>query len=170
VVEKTQRPDPAEYSVDRAKYPPAFAADRMVARLARWLRLLGADVICDPSIDGPSMLRLAREQGRVMLTRDKRLKTAPQAMLLESNNIREQLRQVLARYPFDTHRYAFTRCSRCNHPLTRVARELVSRRVPPFVYARADRFAECEGCGKLYWNATHTERIRQAIESLAAGR
>ena len=105
-----------------------------------------------------------------MLTRDKRLKTAPQAMFVESNNIREQLRQVLARFPFDTHRYAFTRCSRCNRLLKPVARELVSRRVPPFVYAHVDRFAECEGCGRLYWNATHTERARQEIESLAPGR
>jgi uncharacterized protein len=160
VVEERQQPDPA-------KYPPDFAADRMVARLARWLRLIGADVICDPSIDGPSMLRLARERGRVMLTRDKRLKLAPDVMYLESNNVREQLRQVLARFPFDTRRYAFTRCSRCNHPLTPVTRELVARRVPPFVYARADRFAECEGCGRIYWNATHTERARQAIEALA---
>ena len=105
-----------------------------------------------------------------MLTRDKRFKTAPQAMFLASNNIREQLRQVLARFPFDTHRYAFTRCSRCNRPLKPVARELVSRRVPPFVYAHAASFAECEGCGRVYWDATHTERARQAIESLAPGR
>ena len=149
--------------------PPAFAADRMVARLARWLRLLGADVICDPALGGAALLRVAREQGRIMLTRDKRLKTAPQVLLVESNYLGEQLRQVLARFPFDTRRYAFTRCSRCNQPLRLIPRELVSRRVPPFVYASADRFAECDGCGRLYWDATHTERARRAIESLETG-
>ncbi len=141
----------------------------MVARLARWLRLLGADVICDPALDGPAMLRVAREQGRIMLTRDKRLRTAPQVLLVESNYLDAQLRQVLARFPFDTHRNAFTRCSRCNCALRLVSRELVSRRVPPFVYASADRFAECDGCGKLYWDATHTERARRAIASLETG-
>ncbi len=155
---------------DQVGYPPLFAADRTIARLARWLRLIGADVICDPALNGPAMLRVAHEQGRIMLTRDKRLKTASGVMLVESDHVREQLRQVLARFPFDTHRYAFTRCSRCNRPLTIVARELVLHRVPPFVYAGADRFAECEGCGRVYWNATHTERAMREIESLTSGR
>ncbi|MGH7863583.1 MAG: Mut7-C RNAse domain-containing protein, partial [Candidatus Binataceae bacterium] len=31
---------------------PRFAADRMVGRLARWLRLLGVDVLYSPSLGG----------------------------------------------------------------------------------------------------------------------
>ncbi len=93
---------------------PRFAADRMMARLARWLRLLGADVICDQRLDGATMLRWARAEGRMMLTRDKRLRTAPDVLYLEPDDFRAQLRAVLARRPFDVHRHAFTRCSRCN--------------------------------------------------------
>jgi len=114
---------------------PKFAADRMLARLARWLRLLGADVLFDPSLGGDKLLRQARAEGRVTLTRDKRLRTASDALYLANNLFRDQLREVLARFPFDLRRKAFTRCSHCNDPLAEAGRDTVVRRVPPFVYA-----------------------------------
>lgn len=138
----------------------------MVARLARWLRLLGADVICDQTLGGPALLKLAREQGRTVLTRDKRLKTAPDALFIESNDFRQQLVEVLARFPFDPRRHAFTRCLRCNQKLRALPRELASRRVPPFVYASVDKFAECERCGRIYWPATHLERVMRELKAL----
>ena len=39
---------------------PRLAVDRMLMRLARWLRLLGADVIADASLTGAELLRVAR--------------------------------------------------------------------------------------------------------------
>jgi len=137
-----------------------------VARLARWLRLMGADVICEKTLGGSAILKLAREQHRVVLTRDKRLKTAPEVLFIESNDFREQLRQVLARFPFDPRRDAFTRCVICNRPLVTVPREVVSRRVPPFVFASFDKFAECDRCGRIYWAATHPERVMRELEAL----
>ena len=68
-----------ELSKTEPQSAPKFAADRMLARLARWLRLLGADVLFDPSVGGAELLARARSEGRVTLTRDKRLRTAPDA-------------------------------------------------------------------------------------------
>jgi uncharacterized protein with PIN domain len=138
----------------------------MLARLARWLRLLGADVLTEPSLSGAQLLKLARNQGRILLTRDKRLRTARDVIFVESDRFRDQLREVLARVPFDPRRSAFTRCSHCNRPLTDVSRDAVARRVPPFVYASQSRFAACEGCGRIYWAATHPERIFREIEAI----
>jgi uncharacterized protein with PIN domain len=138
----------------------------MLARLARWLRLLGADVRSEPALSGAELLRLAREDQRILLTRDKRLRTAHDVFLVTGDRFREQLREVLARFPFDTRLNAFTRCSHCNCTLREVARELVLRRVPPFVYASQDRFAECAGCGRVYWAATHPERILGELKSI----
>jgi uncharacterized protein with PIN domain len=146
--------------------PPRFVADRMLRRLARWLRLMGADVICDPTLAGPQALYLARAQGRVMLTRDKRLRTAADVLYIESQLFRDQLREVLTRYPFDARRAAFTRCSNCNEPLHEVAREAIVRRVPPFVYAAHAKFAICDHCNHIYWEATHRERALREIAAL----
>lgn len=145
---------------------PKFAADRMVARLARWLRLLGADVISDEGIDGAAMLRRARADGRLMLTRDKRLRTAADVLYLEPGDFRAQLRAVLERCPFDIPSHAFSRCSRCNTALRPIAREVVGGRVPRFVYASHEHFAVCDRCGRVYWEATHPARARREIDRL----
>jgi uncharacterized protein with PIN domain len=146
--------------------PPKFAADRTLARLARWLRLMGADVLCDPLRDAREMLVLARAAGRPLLTRDKRMRTADDVLYIEGHRFRDQIREVMARYPFDPRRFAFTRCSRCNALLHEVARDGLLVRVPPFVYASHEKFAVCEGCGRVYWDATHTERARRELAAL----
>jgi uncharacterized protein with PIN domain len=146
--------------------PPRFAADRTLARLTRWLRLMGADVLYDAARSGPEMLTLAREQGRNFLTRDKRLLTAADALYIESHLFRDQLREVMARFPFDARRFAFTRCSSCNELLQTVTRETVMRRVPSFVYAAHEKFALCPGCDRIYWGASHLERMRDELTAL----
>ena len=145
---------------------PRLAADRMLMRLARWLRLLGADVITDASLSGAELLKVARAENRTLVTRDKRFRTAPDVFFVASNSIRGQLGEAVQRFNLDTHAPALTRCSRCNRLLTPVARELVSRRVPPYVFAAHDRFAECESCGRLYWPETHPARMLKMLESI----
>jgi uncharacterized protein len=147
---------------------PKFAADRMLIRLARWLRLMGADVVCDSALSGAEILRRARENGRPLLTRDKRLRTAPDALYIESHLFRDQIREVMGRYPFDPRRFAFTRCSSCNRLLKQVPRDTVMRRVPPFIYAAHENFAVCEHCNRVHWDASHVEKARREIETLIA--
>lgn len=146
---------------------PRLAVDRMLMRLARWLRLLGVDVIADASSSGTELLKIARAENRILVTRDKRLRTATDVFFVEGNTIRSQLREAVRRFGLDPTTLALTRCSRCNHVLTPVARELLVRRVPPYVYASHDRFSECEGCGRIYWSETHPERIHAMLDSIA---
>jgi uncharacterized protein with PIN domain len=138
----------------------------MLARLARWLRLCGVDVTFDAKLSGGELLGAARSEQRIVLTRDKRLRTASDVFYLSSERVREQLREVLQRFAIDPRRGALTRCSRCNSPLREVSRESVTQRVPPFVYASQRRFCECSSCGRVYWSATHPERIMAEIARL----
>src|SRR6266851_1183377 len=108
---------------------PRIAADRMLMRLARWLRLLGVDVVTNPSLSGAELLKIARVEGRILITRDKRLKTAADVVFVASNAFRDQLREVVIRLGLDVRATPFTRCSQCNHLLIPVARELIGRRV-----------------------------------------
>lgn len=138
----------------------------MLARLARWLRLFGADTLWAPTLGGAAMLKRARAEGRIFLTRDKRFRTASDVTFIESNDFREQVRQVLARHPFDPRQNAFSRCSVCNCVLSEVDRDVVVRRVPAFVYANNEKFAECPGCGHVYWGGTHPERIVRELRAM----
>src|SRR5688572_28120635 len=53
--------------------PPRFAADAMLGRLARWLRVLGFDTSYDTELADPVLVRIANEEGRILLTRDRHL-------------------------------------------------------------------------------------------------
>ncbi|MDI7277663.1 MAG: Mut7-C RNAse domain-containing protein, partial [Anaerolineae bacterium] len=60
--------EPAQ--ADGASCEPSFVADAMLGRLARWLRILGYDTLYDPRWHDDELVRLARAQGRILLTRD----------------------------------------------------------------------------------------------------
>jgi uncharacterized protein len=152
--------------MEEAPEIPRFATDRTLVRLAKWLRLMGADVLCEEGLSAAETLRIALEHGRRMLTRDKRLRTANDVLYIEGHLFRDQIREVMARFPFDARRHAFTRCSACNDLLHEVPREIVVRRVPPFVYAAHEKFALCCRCGRVYWRATHLERALRELEAI----
>ncbi len=150
---------------------PRFAADAMLGRLARWLRLLGYDTHWECDIADADLVRLAISEGRAILTRDRAL---PQewrvagVFLLASDSPTEQLRQVMRAFDLEWRERLFTRCSLCNVPLATASRDAVAGRVPARVLSAHDTFGECPHCGKIYWHGTHTASIRERLARLEA--
>jgi uncharacterized protein len=150
---------------------PRFAADRMLGRLARWLRILGHDVAYGPHLGGRGLVRCARHEGRVLLTRDTRLERDPELpphVFVTSDHFREQLRQVADAVPLGGGSF-LGRCLDCNRVLDEIPRERVEGRVPPFVYRQNQRFLACGGCGRLYWPATHRAHMLCELAALGLG-
>jgi len=50
--------------------PPLFAADVMLGRTARWLRLLGFDTFYDNRAGDDALKQLCLQEDRVLLTKD----------------------------------------------------------------------------------------------------
>jgi uncharacterized protein with PIN domain len=50
-----------------------FLADAMLGRLAKWLRILGYDTAYFSQIEDSDLVRIARAEGRMLLTRDREL-------------------------------------------------------------------------------------------------
>jgi uncharacterized protein with PIN domain len=147
-----------------------FAADRMLGKLARWLRLMGQDVTYGPHLSGYGLIRAARREGRLILTRDRRLKQKqpPEFLFIESDHHREQLLQVIRACHLDPLTRAFTRCAECNSALQELAKAAVEQRVPPYVFATQQRFFVCPQCSRVYWPATHHEKMLAELQSLAS--
>jgi hypothetical protein len=147
-----------------------FAVDTMLGKLARWLRALGYDAAYDPGCEDASLLRLAREEGRVLLTRDTRLllrRDLPQALFVRSDRLEEQVAQVRRELGPEAERDSpFSRCLECNGELVEAPPEEVRDLVPPYVYSTQKQFARCAGCGRIYWKGTHFPRIQQKIAKL----
>jgi uncharacterized protein with PIN domain len=144
-----------------------FLADNMLGSLAKWLRILGYDVAYPPSADDNELVRLARAEGRVLLTRDTGLarRRGLTALLIESESLEDQVRQVIEQMGLSLDR-PFSRCSVCNTSLQRVDKDLVRDRVPPYVFQTQDNFSICPHCDKIYWQGTHWVRMQKKITSL----
>ncbi len=148
-----------------------FAVDKMLGRLATWLRLIGQDATWGSHLSGATLVRQARAERRTILTRDRQL-ARPQRhagvplLLIQSNDFRAQLLQVIRTFALDPYAYAFTRCIRCNVPVMPLGKEAVADRVPAYVLATHTEFARCPRCGRIYWPATHHDHVVQELRAL----
>jgi len=142
-----------------------FAADRMLGRLTKWLRVLGLDVIYGPHLSGYGLIRAARRENRLILTRDQGLKKKqpPEFIFIESDCYADQLRQVLAACQIDCAGRLFTRCLECNTVLQPMAKEAIKDRVPPYVFSTQEKFSRCPDCRRIFWPATHQERMLEEL-------
>ncbi|MDQ7005687.1 MAG: Mut7-C RNAse domain-containing protein [Acidobacteriota bacterium] len=150
---------------------PRFIADVMLGRLTRWLRMLGCDVSWNSRWDDLTIASLAAREGRWILTRDHGLlarRTVRRGLLIESDRVEEQLRQVAEHFDLDfSAGPRFTRCTFCNLRLEPLERAAVRGRVPPYVLRRHTRFSTCRGCGRIFWKGSHAAH---AAAHLAGGR
>ena len=60
------------------------------------------------------------------------------------------------------------RCAACNGVLEATRREDVTVPIPPRTRAWLEDYWVCKACGKLFWEGTHVERLRERVE-LAVG-
>ena len=150
-----------------------FAADCMLGTLAKWLILLGHDVAYFPRIEDGELVRIARSEGRIILTCDRRLvqrRDARDHVLIASQDLTEQIRQVLRERGLRLRKdRLFRRCVKCNRATRRVSRPSVRSEVPPYVYRTRRRFTRCPGCRRVFWRATHVSRMLRSLRGRLGG-
>ncbi len=147
-----------------------FVADRMLGTLCRYLRFMGYDTISANSLspgnssEDTLLIRIAHDEGRVLLTRDRELasRAGTAGILITSDDVIEQVTQLRDAMRIDPE-IRMTRCSLCNTPL---------REASPFEIACADyapkdntgfAFFFCPHCDKLYWNGSHGKNLTDRI-------
>jgi uncharacterized protein with PIN domain len=148
-----------------------FAADAMLGKLAKWLRILGYDTSYERDIEDESLLEAAAREGRFLLTRDTRLirKLEPgEYLFIRDNAPSDQLRQVFRELGLKADDWLiFSRCTLCNTPLVDMDKEHTQGLVPEYVFMNAESFKRCPSCGRIYWRGTHAKRIRDRLLLLA---
>ncbi|MFQ6014597.1 MAG: Mut7-C RNAse domain-containing protein [Anaerolineae bacterium] len=144
-----------------------FLADEMLGKLAKWLRLMGYDTLYLSPADDHQLARLARAEGRVLLTRDTQLaaRRGLDSLFIESDNPQEQLRQVFTDLSLTTF-HPFSRCPICNASLEEVDTAALEDRIPLYVLRTQDQFRLCPQCGRVYWRGSHWQKMSQMIQSL----
>jgi uncharacterized protein with PIN domain len=140
-------------------------ADNMLGTLAKWLRVAGADCGYAEGMDDDQLLELARS-GRRVLTRDKMLaqRCGDAGLYVPSDDLEEQLVQVMRAFPALMAGEPLSRCLVCNVPVEAAAPEEVEGTVPAAVLERHDGFLRCPRCGRAYWTGSHVEDMLARLE------
>ena len=152
-----------------------FIVDSNVGRLARWLRIAGFDTVFINDLDDNRLVRLALSEGRVLLTKDtqilKRRVAATgrlKVIMIEADEVKAQLRQVVRVLNLSDKIKAFTLCLECNQPLVTKAKEEVKDLVPPYVFQTQTQYMQCPACQRVYWRGTHWQKMSQELERIVS--
>lgn len=150
---------------------PKFIADAMLGHVVRWLRILGYDIVYHRVVDDWKLIVKAKEEGRILLTRDRGLanrakKQGIRAVFIEEPDIVRVLVTLSLRYgirlEFDKND---TRCPQCNTPLKYTTSVIeVSHKVDKNILLKYREFWLCPSCGKVYWQGNHWRTIKDILE------
>lgn len=148
---------------------PIFLADAHLGGLARFLRMLGFDTAHRNAMHDTEIRRLAEQEGRIVLTRDRELlkcREVRRGHYVRALKAEDQLEEVTARYGLASLARPFTLCLHCNLRLEAADEQAVAQRVPEGVRALHTAFSCCCGCDRIYWPGSHYERMRARIDRL----
>jgi uncharacterized protein with PIN domain len=146
----------------------------MLGGLARWLRAAGYDASWQEGIDDRELVRLARQEGRLLLSSDSQVFQfavirdghQPALFIPLHSGPQQQLGHVLESLHLPLRE---PRCMACGGALVEVPREQAADRVPPRTYAWLEQFWECDRCGRILWQGTHWQRIAAALRRATTG-
>lgn len=146
-----------------------FIVDVNLGKLAGKLRLLGFDTLFRNDLEDDEIRKIAAKEKRIILTRDKVLLThnaVTHGYWIRNEDPKLQLREVVQRLQLKNSFKPFSRCTRCNELLRKAEPENIKARLPEGTFQFYDTFWECRGCGQLYWQGSHYERINDLIYKL----
>ena len=144
----------------------------MLGRLARWLRVLGYDTSYDMALADPVLVEGANAQGRILLTRDRRLlrELRPwRALEVQHDDPLQQLKIVVEALALEAPADWFTRCLLCNALLAELTLAEALPLLPEGLDAIPEPVRRCPACGRLYWEGSHVRRMRAAVERVLPG-
>jgi uncharacterized protein with PIN domain len=153
----------------------AFIVDSNAGKLARWLRMMGYDTLFFNDIEDGRLVDMAMKEGRVVVTRDTQIAKRRVAangslrvILTRDDDPRKQLLQVMKELSLDCRQMQFTRCLECNRRLKPRSKEEVKDLVPPYVFSTQTQYMQCPSCSRVYWQGTHWQRMKSALEEITA--
>lgn len=140
----------------------------MLGKLAKQLRMFGFDVqYIKPranEIYNPiSLLKLAQQEKRIILTRNTKLKPYPKVFFITSENFQLQIQQIIEHFKVAKEINLFSRCLVCNEVLMPVPKSEVKNKVPFYIFQTKKKFSFCPKCQKIYWAGTHLKDMKKRL-------
>ncbi|MEK6736491.1 MAG: Mut7-C RNAse domain-containing protein, partial [Pseudomonadota bacterium] len=146
--------------------PPVFVVDANLGKLARYLRLLGFDCLYRNDYDDNAVAKIASEQQRTVLTRDRSLlqhRIITHGYFVRSDIPKIQTKEVLKRFDLYPLIKPLTRCTHCNGVLVETDKQKIEHRLKPLTKKYYDRFLICSDCHHIYWQGSHCGHINHLV-------
>jgi uncharacterized protein with PIN domain len=143
---------------------PKFICNGMLGKLCKLMRICGINTAY--SNKGKELLIQARNQGRIILTRNTRLKEKKEVFFIETSRPVDQLTLVLDTYKLRRSLSPFSRCIECNHKLEPVAKENIREKIPYYTYQHFNEFAWCPSCQRVFWKGSHYKHMIKDIADI----
>jgi uncharacterized protein with PIN domain len=152
-----------------------FIVDAMLGKLATWLRLTGNDTFYSTQLHDDELLRIAREQNRVLLTSDailaRRAEDAGVSVMLVRGTVDEEVAGVFLRFGIDPEANpAKSRCTKCNGSLTHikgVEKSRIEGLVPDQTYNHYTEFWLCEYCKSVFFQGGQWTNIEEYMQRIS---
>lgn len=142
----------------------------MLGKLAKALRMLGYDTIYYRGEDVYPLIQLARQEGRVILTRNTKLipkRSEDQILNIKEDKPFLQLEELIQKgYISSDRTNLFSRCLLCNALLEEIPREETEGKVPDFIFYQQKEFFQCPQCLRIYWQGSHLWNMQKRINEL----
>ena len=153
-------------AADQELAHPRFVCDLHLGKLVRLLRFCGFDTRWNHTWRESALARIAAREGRTVLSRHRALlkrSAVTSGMLIRSDHADAQFGEVLRRFQLAARVTRPGRCAACNGLLVATAKADVPVAIPPRTAAWRDQYWLCAGCGQLFWDGTHVERLRARV-------
>lgn len=132
--------------------------------------MLGYDTVYYRGENAYSLIKLAREEGRVILTRTTKLtpkRPEDRIVRIMEDKPSFQLRELIQIKIISLHEETpFSRCLVCNILLNEMPREEAEGKVPDFIFYQRKEFFRCPQCSRIYWQGSHQDHMQKKIEEL----
>jgi uncharacterized protein with PIN domain len=140
--------------------------DAMLGKLATYLRMCGYDTMyaLDRGVEADDrLLELAREEDRLLVTRDSALASRADGLRISSLDVTDQLRE-LATAGFVLELSEPARCAECNGELVAVDENDETAEYAPDT--DETRIWWCRDCGQYFWRGSHWASVEETLAGL----
>jgi uncharacterized protein with PIN domain len=151
-----------------------FVVNSHLGKLTKNLRMLGFDSIYQPETDITRLAELSENQGRILLTRNKKIlmiNKITRGLFVRSTHPKDQVVEILNRLELWSDCNPLKRCLTCNGNIFRVQQDMdhfkeLQNVVPRSVLTWCHEYFYCNQCRKIYWNGSHYTDMKRLINEI----
>lgn len=157
----------------KEKNEPIFFVDAMLGNIARKLRLMGYDSNYFTDIEDDELIKLAKNEKRIIISKDEGLvhkaqKSGLEPIFLKNKEEIKQFREIIKILNLKTIQINGdkARCPKCNSKTNSINKQNIQDKIPPKVLEINEKFWRCENCDQIFWEGTHIKNLQKFVERL----